>query len=559
MPPLSVRYGWRAWFLLVVVLVVATTGSENVVTPQVNSSSAEWQQQQRTTRSRSVSPPPTPSRRGDAHRHDGLTRAQRLLNAQQQQTAISSTTATVYEKELKSVAEVLPLASFAANMPHQTIGRRDFDPADDGLEYDTVSGLLIQDNINATENRLWMQEAAQHQQKQQKFFRSVVEDRNYLWWLWPSDTIHVKVKINIGNIHDIDPSRDRFGAVIYLQSEWRDPALQFNPEDLDGVTELSHINRELYLWRPSLHFVNGIIHPTPLDDLRDEAYLVEKDGRVHWSEKTVNLFAQQFDFTYFPFDYQQLTVLLDTRIPRPDGLSFGPRITLGGTGTPIEIDQQFSLQEWDILAAWIDEISDNNESQLRVVVLVKRQWLPYVLSNIVVTLVICGLAHLTFFLSVREEDVRDRITITVFLTLILQVYVIMTNMPKMRSPCIVHYLIIFVILIVMLALFAAFFTHVCEFLELFGGSALPSSMADDATISSLTSSAAHQQQHGSTSTTIYLYQKRIDQACRWGFGALFLAVIVSFFVVWHLAWGKVDELQRNSSYKFGWSFHDLSV
>ena len=113
----------------------------------------------------------------------------------------------------------------------------------------------------------------------------------------------VSIALHVINLADIDELSERFNLMFYLQAQWHDPRLAYNPR---GPAEHFHVVHAETIWHPRLEFINELgSQPTGDASLR-----VSPDGNVLYIERTNGEFSARFRLRRFPFDRQALQLII---------------------------------------------------------------------------------------------------------------------------------------------------------------------------------------------------------------------------------------------------------
>lgn len=127
----------------------------------------------------------------------------------------------------------------------------------------------------------------------------------------PHSPTTVKIGMYLISLVEVSPpnsSFPTFKAEVFLDLEWHDPRLAFDPEEVgtDREVFLEH-EAELELeriWWPDIEFENeqGERHT------ESRELVIEPDGTVEYSERFQGVFTVEMHLAKFPFDHQNLTI-----------------------------------------------------------------------------------------------------------------------------------------------------------------------------------------------------------------------------------------------------------
>eukprot|EP00697_Spironema_sp_BW2_P009445 gnl/Spiro4/24309_TR12073_c0_g1_i1.p1 gnl/Spiro4/24309_TR12073_c0_g1~~gnl/Spiro4/24309_TR12073_c0_g1_i1.p1 ORF type:complete len:463 (+),score=97.70 gnl/Spiro4/24309_TR12073_c0_g1_i1:118-1506(+) len=318
--------------------------------------------------------------------------------------------------------------------------------------------------------------------------------------LRPHSHTMVGVHFRIHLLQCIDYKDESFEVELYRTDSWHDARLLLPRENSTGnvFSEIPVYSGQFPqpIWEPDL--VSDTMFQTsfPLSDLRDYDCVLRNTGRNICIEKVIGKFKVDFDYRHYPFDSQMFSI--------PFRVANYPKqfVELYPLPNPVTI-ADFSLQEYDLKCAWVQQDLHPFQSSVAVNLMVERIVLPYVITYILPSMAICVLAFFTMFLS-PYEGMRDQMSVTVFLSLILQIYSIMMDLPKMPSPCPMHYLVLYMVLLAVLSIFTSLLWRVLVMCEIC-------------------------QSGSDTERKIHMFQGHLDVWCRW-FVALSLLGVFGWFV-----------------------------
>lgn len=121
-----------------------------------------------------------------------------------------------------------------------------------------------------------------------------------------SHPVNVSIGITLTQIFDVDERNQVISTNIWLDQEWKDEKLHWNPDDYNGL----HVFRMpcASIWRPDIVLYNSA------DDYKDgymqALAMVQSDGTVFWPPIVKYRSTCNIDITYFPFDDQKCKLKL---------------------------------------------------------------------------------------------------------------------------------------------------------------------------------------------------------------------------------------------------------
>ncbi|KAK0422424.1 hypothetical protein QR680_007564 [Steinernema hermaphroditum] len=119
-----------------------------------------------------------------------------------------------------------------------------------------------------------------------------------------SHTITVKLGMTMTNIFDMDEKNQVLTINVWLDQEWKDELLRWDPKEFGGIESI-RIPCDL-IWLPDIVLYNNADDYTE-GYMRSRA-MVFFDGTVFWPPPTQLRSTCKIDVTYFPFDSQRCSL-----------------------------------------------------------------------------------------------------------------------------------------------------------------------------------------------------------------------------------------------------------
>ncbi|XP_068242824.1 acetylcholine receptor subunit alpha-like 1 [Palaemon carinicauda] len=115
-----------------------------------------------------------------------------------------------------------------------------------------------------------------------------------------SDRLTVKLGLKLSQLIDVNLKNQIMTTNVWVEQEWKDYKLVWNPDDYGGVQTL-HVPSE-HIWLPDIVLYNNA-------DGNYEVTIMTKailhfDGRVTWKPPAIYKSSCEIDVEYFPFDQQ---------------------------------------------------------------------------------------------------------------------------------------------------------------------------------------------------------------------------------------------------------------
>ncbi|KAL1226707.1 Acetylcholine receptor subunit alpha-like [Trichinella spiralis] len=262
-----------------------------------------------------------------------------------------------------------------------------------------------------------------------------------------SEVLEVKFGASLIRIIDVDEKNQVLTTNLWLEMQWTDSKLTWNPENYAGIKKL-HIPAE-YIWTPDILLYNcadGHPHVTINTDA-----LVYYDGKVLWKPPGIYKSFCQIDIQYFPYDLQRCYMkfggwtyngfYLDMRQIPTSGHNlintadeFGRNVWRLHEG--MDLSYFYESSGWDLL----ELTSDRHEVlypgccgqdfyiDITFYITLRRKTLFYTVNLILPCMLIAILTTFVFYLP---TSCRDKITfsISILVTLIVFVLVLVDLIP----------------------------------------------------------------------------------------------------------------------------------
>ncbi|MCW1960139.1 MAG: hypothetical protein KIH64_016670 [Mycobacterium sp.] len=223
----------------------------------------------------------------------------------------------------------------------------------------------------------------------------------------------VVVGAYINDIQELDTERGSYTIDFYMWFRWKSPTV----DPTDSI-EVMNSNAMENTTSSSVGGVTG--RPFP------DAPIDMPDGSKYQGFRYQGVFSRNMDLHRFPFDTQQLTVILedvnqDNRelqfVPDKGPVAISDQVTIPGfrIGTPT-----LSVTEHRYPTGFGDLRSPENATYSRIIVdvPVARDALPYLVKIMLPILIVILITSLIYLLPARLEDSRTGIGITAMLTMV---------------------------------------------------------------------------------------------------------------------------------------------
>lgn len=136
--------------------------------------------------------------------------------------------------------------------------------------------------------------------------------------------IELRLSLNINKIYDIRPVDESFNVDAYLAANWVDARAGLLVPETDNYVTLEDDGVDEWhtkVWKPSLEIIN-ILGPK---DISNKRLIIYKDGRVFYNERFNATLQSQMNFRKFPFDTQNLQIIIEPFSYAASKIEFSPQ------------------------------------------------------------------------------------------------------------------------------------------------------------------------------------------------------------------------------------------
>ena len=221
-----------------------------------------------------------------------------------------------------------------------------------------------------------------------------------------------------------------FRAEMFMDIEWHDPRLAFDPAEI-GVEREVFLEHEAELqleriWWPDIEFENeqGERHT------ESRELVIQSDGKVAYSERFQGVFTVDMDLARFPFDQQHLTIHVESFSWSASQVVFEPLLEKTG------YNEEFKTLEW-LLHDVRTEVHEKQEirapeafSEYVYSIEVDRDPGFYLYKIVVPLLIIVAFNWATFWMPGEEASVRMERGVIALLTVVAFHQIVATNLPR---------------------------------------------------------------------------------------------------------------------------------
>eukprot|EP01062_Namystynia_karyoxenos_P076483 TRINITY_DN750_c0_g1_i2.p1 TRINITY_DN750_c0_g1~~TRINITY_DN750_c0_g1_i2.p1 ORF type:complete len:592 (+),score=149.28 TRINITY_DN750_c0_g1_i2:77-1852(+) len=247
----------------------------------------------------------------------------------------------------------------------------------------------------------------------------------------PKNVTLVKISATINKITGLSEKTQEYGLNFYFRQMWQDSRLQWDPDEFDNITELTHVPSQA-LWTPDTFFVSA-----NRAESFEEFTIVKYDGSVAWSARFLVTFFCSMDFQYYPFDVQNCTCHLESYGYSPDVLVL----------EPAEEDTRpwnvgLDVSEVDVKRVGVYMLTGLNFrggmvryhtlyfSRVTWGLTFSRSWSRYLLTTFVPLWLVVALSCIGSWISPDAAPARVAMGITTVLVLITLMYTLTRSLPE---------------------------------------------------------------------------------------------------------------------------------
>jgi hypothetical protein len=239
--------------------------------------------------------------------------------------------------------------------------------------------------------------------------------------------IDVLIGLHVVNLAAIDEVSEQFQVDAYLFEQWIDKRLAYTSE---GPQDQVRNYSAGQIWVPQLEMINAASPRT-----RGEvSIMVSPDGRVQYVERLLVDLSSRFELRRFPFDKQQLVVIVHPF------LADGPRIRFKmdqeSTWTASEFTSFSSLAQWHLLGMRSELLVAPTYGGLtvpeaRFEINVERRSSFYIWKVFLPLLLMVFLSWAVFWIEAGDLSNQIQVAVTTILTVIAFAFAISATMPRL--------------------------------------------------------------------------------------------------------------------------------
>ncbi|MGA8569602.1 MAG: hypothetical protein WB580_17555 [Candidatus Binataceae bacterium] len=245
----------------------------------------------------------------------------------------------------------------------------------------------------------------------------------------PADGGQVKVSValHVLNLSSIDEVTERFQLTGYLLAQWRDPRLAYRPS---GAADKFRALSPDSVWRPKLVMIN-VVAPR---DTYERSLRVEPDGLMSYVERFDGVLTSTFRLKSFPFDTQELKVIIHPFAVQQPFVTFVPNEL--PVWTAAEFSSYSSLESWRFKSITVEigeaasQFGKNTMAEARFEIRVERRYGFYLWKVFLPLLLMVVVSWSVFWFDPPEVSSQVTIAVTTILTIIAFALAISLTLPR---------------------------------------------------------------------------------------------------------------------------------
>jgi hypothetical protein len=239
--------------------------------------------------------------------------------------------------------------------------------------------------------------------------------------------LDVTVGLHVVNLASINEVSEQFQLDAYMFERWIDKRLAYTPQ---GPQDNLRNYAFGQIWIPQLEMINAAA-PRERQEI---SIMVSPDGTVRYAERLVVMLSSSFHLRRFPFDQQQLLVIIHPF------LAYGPRLRFkldnDSTWTASEFTSFSSLAQWHLTglrSQLLDAATYGGMTvpEARFQIDVTRRSSFYLWKVFIPLLLMVFLSWAVFWIEADDLSNQIQVAVTTILTVIAFAFAISATMPRL--------------------------------------------------------------------------------------------------------------------------------
>ncbi|XP_055970774.1 acetylcholine receptor subunit beta [Sorex fumeus] len=270
------------------------------------------------------------------------------------------------------------------------------------------------------------------------------------------DRVGVSIGLSLSQLISLNEKDEEMSTKVYLDLEWKDYRLSWDPAQHEGIDSLRLPANAV--WLPDIVLLNN--NDGNFDVALDINVVVSPDGSVRWQPPGVYRSSCSIQVTYFPFDWQNCTMVFSSYSYDSSEISlqtgFGPD---GQEQQEIHLHEGTFIEngQWEIIhkpSRLIQRLVDprgggrGKHQEVIFYLIIRRKPLFYLVNVIAPCILITLLAIIVFYLP---PDAGEKMGLSIFALLTLTVFLLLLadKVPEtsLAVPIIIKYLMFTMVLV----------------------------------------------------------------------------------------------------------------
>uniref|UniRef100_A0A8C0EKL0 Acetylcholine receptor subunit gamma n=1 Tax=Bubo bubo TaxID=30461 RepID=A0A8C0EKL0_BUBBB len=248
--------------------------------------------------------------------------------------------------------------------------------------------------------------------------------------------IDVTLKLTLTNLISLNEREETLTTNVWIEMQWSDYRLRWDPEKYDNIQQLRVPST--MVWLPDIVLENNIDGTFEITLYAN--VLVSPDGSIYWLPPAIYRSACAIHVTYFPFDWQNCTMVFQSQTYSANEINLLLTVEEGQTVEWIFIDPEAFTEngEWAIKHRPARKIinsehftpDDTQYQQVIFYLIIQRKPLFYIINIIVPCVLISAMAVLVYFLPAKAGGQKCTVSINVLLAQTVFLFLIAQKVPE---------------------------------------------------------------------------------------------------------------------------------
>ncbi|XP_075274289.1 LOW QUALITY PROTEIN: acetylcholine receptor subunit gamma [Opisthocomus hoazin] len=280
--------------------------------------------------------------------------------------------------------------------------------------------------------------------------------------------IDVHLKLTLTNLISLNEREETLTTNVWIEMQWSDYRLRWDPKKYDNI-QLLRVPSTM-VWLPDIVLENNIDGTFEITLYTN--VLVSPDGSIYWLPPAIYRSACAIHVTYFPFDWQNCTMVFQSQTYSANEINLLLTVEEGQTVEWIFIDPEAFTEngEWAIKHRPARKIINSDHftpddiqyQQVIFYLIIQRKPLFYVINIIVPCVLISAMAVLVYFLPAKAGGQKCTVSINVLLAQTVFLFLIAQKVPETSQavPLIGKYLTFLMVVTVVIVVNAVIVLNV---------------------------------------------------------------------------------------------------